>query len=124
LSEFTAKEFNDNLVQGKLIGNKCKTCGSLHLPPRRICSHCGSQNFESIRFKGEGTIEAVTLNTIPSSGFRSRAPYVVGIIRLDEGASISGLILVNGAKNYEIGRKVALSIIKEGEKSILGFKPL
>lgn len=122
-SEFNTKAFNDKVAQGKLMGNRCKTCGELHIPPRQICQRCGSQQLEWLEFSGRGTLEAVTLNRAPSSGFRGRPPYAVGIVRLDEGPSISGLMEVEKPEELEIGIRVVFTVIKDGERTILGFRP-
>lgn len=123
-SEFNTKAFNDKVSQGKLMGNRCKTCGELHIPPRQICPRCGSQQLEWHEFGGKGTLGAVTLNRAPSSGFRGRPPYAVGIVRLDEGPSISGLMEVENPEGLEVGARVAFTPIKDGERTILGFRLL
>jgi len=122
MSEFTTKVFNGFVTQGKLMGTRCKSCGEIHIPPRRICSKCNSQQLEWFEFKGEGTLEAVTLVRVPSSKFRNRSPYAVGIVRLDEGPSISGLMKVDKPETLEVGERMRFIPIKDGEKTILGFK--
>ncbi len=104
------------------MGNRCKNCGGLHIPPRQICSRCGSQQLEWFEFKGEGTLEAVTLNRVPSTPFKERGPYAVGIIRLDEGASISGLLVSENPEKIAVGTRVKFTAVKDGEKTILAFK--
>ena len=124
MSEFTTKFFNGFVAQGKLMGNKCKNCDELHIPPRQICSKCGSQQLEWHTFKGEGVLEAVTINRTPSSGFKGRCPYAVGIVRLDEGPSISGLMALDEPEKFKVGARVSFTVVKDGEKSILAFKKL
>jgi uncharacterized OB-fold protein len=122
MSEFTTKAFNGFVAQGKLMGNRCKSCGELHIPPRQICSRCGSQQLEWHEFKGEGTLEAVTLNRTPSTAFKERCPYAVGIVRLDEGPSISGLMADEYPEKLAVGSRAAFTVVRDGEKSILAFK--
>jgi len=122
--EFTAKAFNGYVSQGRLMGNRCKACGSLQIPPRQICTHCGSQRIDWYEFSGRGTLEAMTLNRAPSSCFRGRSPYIVGIIRLDEGPAISGLMDGDKLESLEVGAKVTFTTIKDRERTILGFRPL
>jgi uncharacterized OB-fold protein len=124
LSEFTTKFFNGFVAQGKLMGNRCKNCEELQIPPRQICSKCGSQQLEWYEFKGEGVLEAVTINRTPSSSFKGRCPYAVGIVRLDEGPSISGLMAFDEPENFKVGTRVSFTVVKDGEKSILAFKAL
>jgi len=122
MSEFTSKAFNGYVAQGKLMGNRCKSCGELHLPPRQICVKCGSFHLEWHEFKGEGTIEAITLNRTPSTQFKGRGPYAVGIIKLDEGPSISGLIVAENPEKIQVGTRVQFTTVKDSEKTILAFK--
>jgi len=122
MSDFTTKVFNEHVAQGRLMGNRCKNCGELHIPPRQICSRCGSQQLEWLEFKGEGTLEAVTLNRAPSTPFKGRGPYAVGIIRLDEGPSISGLLVIENPEKIAVGTRVKFTVAKDGEKTILAFK--
>jgi uncharacterized protein len=122
MSEFTSKTFNGYIAQGKLMGNKCKGCGEYHIPPRQICSKCGSQQLEWVEFKGEGRVEAITLNRAPSTPFKGRGPYAVAIVRLDEGPSISGLIADADPEKITVGTRVKFTAVKDGEKAILAFK--
>jgi uncharacterized OB-fold protein len=122
LSEFNTKAFNGFVAQGKLMGNRCRSCGEYHIPPRQICSKCGSRQLEWHEFKGEGTLEAVTLNRTPSTAFKGRSPYAVGIVTLDEGPSISGLLAIEEPDKILIGTRVKFTSVKDGEKAILAFK--
>ena len=124
MSEFTAKAFNDFIALGKLMGNRCKTCGELQIPPRQICSKCGSQQLEWHEFNGKGTLGAVTFNRTPSTAFKGRCPYAVGIVKLDEGPSISGLIVGVNPEKMTIGSRAVFTVVKDEEKSILAFKSL
>ena len=117
-SEFTTKAFNGYVADGKMMGNRCKNCGEYHIPPRQICSKCGSQQLEWYEFEGGGVLEAVTLNRAPSTSFKTRGPYSVGIVRLVEGPSISGLL----AEEILIGARVRFTTVKDGEKTILAFR--
>lgn len=122
MSEFTSKSFNDYVAKGKLMGNRCNVCGELHLPPRQICVKCGSLQLEWHEFEGEGTVEAITLNRTPSTPFKGRGPYAVGIVKLDEGPSISGLIAAENPEKIPVGTRVKFTTVKDGEKTILAFK--
>jgi uncharacterized OB-fold protein len=43
---FTPTSFQRLLNEHKLAGSRCLSCGSLHLPPRPICSNCRSTLLE------------------------------------------------------------------------------
>jgi uncharacterized OB-fold protein len=122
MSEFNTKAFNGFVAQGNVMGNRCKDCGELHIPPRQICYKCGSQQLGWQEFKGGGVLEAVTLNRVPLTSFKGRGPYAVGIVRLDEGPSISGLLAIENPEKIVVGIRVKFTAVKDGEKTILAFK--
>ncbi len=52
-----------------------------------------------------------------------RCPYAVGVVRLDEGPSVSGLILdVKDGGELSVGSRVEAEYVKEGEKTALCFR--
>jgi len=118
----TVKEFNDGINNNKLKGTKCEDCGHLMLPPRPLCPECGSTKMSSYDFKGEGVVKAQTTETVPLSSFKERCPITVGIIELIDGPMISGIILEE--EKVKVGSKVKAAFIEEGDKKILGFKPI
>jgi len=119
---FTVQAFNEGLSQGKLRGSRCTKCGELHLPPRPICRSCGSRQLEWFDFKGAGYVEAFTIVGVPLSGFKERCPYAVGIVKLDEGPAISGLLLKEKVDELKVGERVEVVYIKGQERTILGFR--
>ncbi len=119
---FTVQAFNEGLSQGKLRGNRCMKCGRLHLPPRPICRGCGSRQLEWVDFKGAGQIEAFTVIGVPLSGFKEMCPYAVGIVKLDEGPTISGLLLKEKTDDLRIGDRVQIAYVKGQDRTMLGFR--
>jgi len=91
--EFSVKSFNDFLSEGMIMGSRCKGCGAVSLPPRPICPKCGDNDPEWIELEGRGTIQTYTVIHVPLTRMKDRCPYISGIVKLDAGPSISGLIL-------------------------------
>ncbi len=89
-----------------LIGTKCKTCSQVFFPPKSLCPDCRRRGvLEDFKFSGSGDILSYTIITAPPEGFESYAPYAVGLIKLDEGATISGQV-VGDITKLDIGKKV------------------
>ena len=89
-----------------LVGSRCNTCGHVYFPPRVLCNNCRTKGvLRDFQFSGNGVIETYTVIRAPPEGFEREAPYAVAIIRLDEGANISGQI-VSGIEGVEIGKRV------------------
>lgn len=122
MSEYTVEAFFKGLSEGKLRGCKCKACGRLMLPPRTVCRSCGSTDLEPHEFRGEGKIRASTVVYVPLTRFQSMCPHSVGVIKLDEGESVSGLIL-SGGDHLKPGTRVKAMYPKVGDRVVLAFQP-
>jgi uncharacterized OB-fold protein len=115
-------EFRKSLNQGVLIGSECSSCGEYFLPPRPLCSKCGSVDLIEISFNGLGVVRAITTIHVPLSSFKERCPYSVGVIELDEGVSISGFLLEENDDRIHVGDRVDVVFSKENDLTILSFK--
>lgn len=78
--------------QRKLMGVKCKKCGDLICPPRGICRKCLSTTVEWMEFKGKGKLLTYTIIHFPPIQFQALAPYAVGILKLEQGPQLPGMI--------------------------------
>ena len=70
----------------KLLLQRCRDCG-LHLFfPQSYCRTCLSENIEWFEASGKGRIHSFTVvHRPPNHTFEEDVPYVVAIIKLDEG---------------------------------------
>lgn len=68
----------------KLEAARCKSCGKTHYPPMAACPHCGSRDLEKIRLPERGVLESYTIVYSIPEGARSRAPVIVGLVRLGD----------------------------------------
>jgi uncharacterized OB-fold protein len=123
MSDFTVNWFRELLNEDHLVGVRCKSCGELMLPPRMICKNCGSTDLEEYEFKGTGKVKTSTTIYVPLTRFQEISPHSVGIVEMDEGVSISGLILSEG-KEPKIGEKVEAIFFKNEDQTVLAFKPV
>jgi len=111
----------------RLVGTKCESCGSFYFPPISFCPKCRRNGrVESFKFSGKGIVESFTIIRTAPSGFEKATPYVVGIIRLDEGPKISAQI-TGDIEQVDIGRKVSMvfrRMYEDGEQGLInyGFK--
>ena len=112
--------FREALKESKLKGCACGNCDNLMLPPRMICTKCGSTELEEYCFDGKGTIKTKTIVYVPLTRFQDLSPYAVGIIELDEGPMITGMVLGEVDK-IKIGDRVEAVYLDEGEEKILAF---
>jgi uncharacterized OB-fold protein len=89
---FTIEQFYKFLGQGKLMAGKCTNCGKIHLPPRPLCDRCFSQEFAWVEVAPQGKLLTYTVIYIAPQQFQDLAPYAVGIIQLENGLKLPGMI--------------------------------
>ena len=84
----THREFYVGLKAGKLLGLKCKLCGSYTVPPKICCAECGSTEVEVKQLSGQGEIKTYTVIRVAPEGFQ--APYIVALAEMEEGPWLMG----------------------------------
>jgi uncharacterized protein len=89
---FTIEQFYKFLSLSKLMAGKCVKCGKIHLPPRPLCDNCYSKEFEWVNVSGKGRLVTYTVIHIAPQQFQTLTPYAVGIIELENGLKIPGMI--------------------------------
>ncbi len=83
---------------------------------------------EIVRFAGTGEIYSFTTVQEPPEGFEDNAPYVLALVRLDEGAMITAQITdVISASELTIGDRVEMvtrKLTTEGARGMIiyGYK--
>jgi hypothetical protein len=107
-----------------LIGNECRNCKTGYFPPRIICKNCGRKSdMHDRKFAGEGEVYSYTKIRVPPDTFREEAPYVVGVIKLDEGPMVEGHILETG-KEIRIGTRVTAAFRRmyvDGDEGLIYY---
>jgi uncharacterized OB-fold protein len=105
---FTIEQFYKYLAQGKLMAGKCQKCGKIHLPPRPLCDNCFGQEFTWIEIQGKGKLVTFTVIHIAPTQFQALAPYAVGIVQLENGAKIPGMITGVPHEQLRIGMRLQI----------------
>jgi uncharacterized OB-fold protein len=132
---FSADSFNQFLAEHKLMGSRCTNCKTLYLPPRAICPRCHKDNLEWVEMSGKGTLAAYTSIYIAPTfmldqGFDRQAPYLTGIVALEEGVKISARITglpADDPSGIEIDAPIQAVFLEleagQEVKTQLAFKP-
>ena len=72
-----------------LIGEVCPHCGAKLFPPRDICPECSGPARMPFQFSGKGVIHSFSTMYNAPSGFGQYAPYVVALVKLEEGPLVT-----------------------------------
>ena len=111
-----------------LLGTKCEVCGKTYFPLRKICPYCRRDGKPiAVKFSGKGKVFTYTVIRVPSEEFKMYAPYVVGIVQLDEGPKLTSQIVDCRLEDVYIGMPVEVCFRKlftQGTEGMIcyGFK--
>ncbi len=89
---FTIEQFFKFLKEKKLMAAKCARCGTLYLPPRPVCSNCYSKELTWTQLKLRGKLATYTVIHMAPEPFQNMAPYAYGIVELENGLRLPGMI--------------------------------
>lgn len=111
----------------RLEAGKCRGCGKVAYPARRICPACRGRAFDKITLSRKGTVVTSSLVHIAPTDLTMEAPYTVAVIETPEGARLSAQIVDCDPAKVKPGMKVGLEfrlVRREGREGILcyGYK--
>ena len=133
--DFSDLSFQAFLSEDKLMGCRCRNCGTAYLPPKPICTKCFHRELEWIELPETGKLAAFTLiSVVPPAmakeGFGRKNPYFTGVVELAEGLRIDARIQGIDPQKPEavsVGMAMRTDYIhkeKDGVKStVLAFRP-
>ena len=107
---FSIESFYKFVEKGKLMGAQCDKCGQLLVPPRPMCPNCLSKALSWKELPKRGELLTYTIIHVAPKQFQSMAPYVVGVVKFEEGAQLPGII-----------KNVALDAVKVGMRLVIDF---
>lgn len=111
----------------KLVGETCHHCGTKLFPPRDVCLECEAPAYELYTFTGTGEVYSYTTIYDAPTGFDHQAPYMVALIKLDEGPIITAQLTDMDADEVSIGMPVEMVTRKlrtDGDEGMIvyGYK--
>ena len=92
VAPFTIEQFYKFISEKKLMAVKCLKCASLLLPPKNICPKCFSTSLEWTELRKKGKLLTYTVIHVAPAQFQSMAPYSMGIVKLEDGLQLLGMI--------------------------------
>ena len=115
-----------------LVGRHCRTCDTKYFPPVPLCPKCRRKtDFVDSQLSGLGKIYSYTIIHDPPAGFKDLAPYVLALVRLDEGPLVLSQIVEVDSELLKIGMSVQVVFRRIGDAGRTGvlryaykFRPL
>jgi len=89
------------LAAGRLLGQRCRVCGKVYIPPRGACPTDGVPTTDEVELPDTGTVTTFCVVNVPYPGQRVAPPYVTAAVLLD-GADIAFQHLILGCEASEV----------------------
>ncbi len=103
----------------RFLGNRCTVCEEVYFPPRQICPKCRRASIgrmEPIQLSGNGEVVTYTVVYDPAVGHELLTPYILAIVKLDEGPRVTSQIVGAGLSEIMIGSRVKTVLRKLREE--------
>jgi uncharacterized protein len=115
--------FWDAAARHRLAAQRCRGCGALRHPPRPMCPHCRSLEFEASELSGQGTLYSYAVLHHPKHPAFDY-PVLAALVDLDEGIRlVSNLVDVEPA-GIRIGMRLEVTFVPTaGDRSVPVFRP-
>ena len=91
-----------------MVGEVCPHCNAKIFPPRDVCPECGGEAKDTFAFSGRGEVYSFTTIYEAPTGYDTNTPYVVALVKLNEGPMITAQLTDLGEEPVEIGMPVEM----------------
>ncbi len=115
--------FEEDTKGGRLLGNKCKSCGKIYFPKAQFCFNCFDESMEEVALSRRGKLYSYTIGRMASTHFQP--PYAVGLIDLPEEVRVFAPLKMTKDETYRIGMEMEVVIEelwREEDKKVIGYK--
>lgn len=105
-------------------GVKCKKCGHVIFPPRGRCERCGGGELVPYNLPEKGKLLTFSVVRTPPKGFEKLAPYLLGIVELEDGTRVTSQITDVTLREISIGMPVEAvfrKISEDGDSGIIQY---
>ncbi len=111
-----------------LVGEVCPHCDTKLFPPRDVCPQCGQEARQLYQFSGRGEVYSYAKVYEAPNGYEEYAPYMVALVKLEEGPLVTAQLTDLGDEPVEIGTPVEMvtrRLRQEGDERgliVYGYK--
>lgn len=109
--------------EGRLLIQRCSSCGTLRHPPAPMCGACLSTDWDAQEASGRGTVYSWILSKHPTR--EDAEPRVVALIELEEGTRlVSNLVDIEPAAiENDMAVEVCFVEANDGQVVLPQFRP-
>jgi len=109
----------------RMLGTKCEKCEKYFFPPRPFCPYCRRKgSVVQKEMAGTGKVLSYTIVHSAQEGFKNIVPYVIAIVKLDEGPKVTGQIRDIDPTEVKIGmpvKSVFRKMSQDGKSGIIHY---
>lgn len=104
---------------------RCENCGRFHFYPRPVCPHCYGARIAWAEASGRGEVYShSTVHRAPSPAFKDDVPYVIAIVKTDEGPHLLSRVVGVAPETVHIGMRLRARLHgKSGDVLVPDFEP-
>ncbi|MDT5076662.1 MAG: uncharacterized protein QOJ80_1299 [Mycobacterium sp.] len=115
--------FWTGLRNHELLIQRCGACGTLRNPPRPMCPHCQSLDWDTLKATGRGTVYSWVMPQYPPMPF-VEYPYIVVLVALEEGIRLVSNLIDIAPERVEVGMPVEVCFVEFDDALVLHqFQP-
>jgi uncharacterized OB-fold protein/acyl dehydratase len=115
--------FFEGARQGKLLIQRCSSCGRLRHPPLPACPECHSLEWDTVESGGTGTVYSYVIvhhPQVPAFDY----PLPIAVVELDEGTRLVADLVDVDPADVRIGLRVAVELVAfDDELTLPVFRP-
>ena len=97
-------------AEGRLVAQRCASCGVMRHPPRPMCPHCRSLAIEVVELAGTGTVYSYAILHHPQNPLFDY-PILAALVDLDEGIRLVTNLTDVAKDEVRIGMRVEVHFI-------------
>lgn len=114
----------DGVADGKLLIQRCASCGTLRHPPGPACGHCRSYEWDTVESSGRGTVHSFVVNHYPQVPAFDY-PLPIGLIELEEGTRLVADLIGVDPADIAVGMPVEVEFVAvDDELTLPMFRPM
>ncbi|MDZ7676702.1 MAG: Zn-ribbon domain-containing OB-fold protein [Acidimicrobiales bacterium] len=108
----------------ELVIQRCGSCDEPVHYPRPTCPCCGHRELHWERASGRGRVHTFTVARRPThAAFTDRTPYVIAIVKLDEGPRLTTNIVDCDPDSVHVGMGVEVAFEDRDGRTLPVFRP-